>query len=149
MKLILAFTLILCSQLTFGQKATKIIFPPPVLGIEYPEFTSACELPSHKKQLVYTRFIYEGVEEYWGLRPDKKCTNINANLVIPDNVIIRPEDLKQLKDAHAHYWKKYLILDLIGIFEDGNGSHYGHLGSNNSQFTVKYIIAVYPVDKSN
>jgi hypothetical protein len=77
----------------------------------------------------------------------KKCNDINAYLDLPDNVVIKPEDIEQFKDVHEHYWKSYLIIDAIGIFEDGNTAGYGHLGSNNSKFTVKYIIDVYTVNK--
>jgi len=46
MKLILTFaTIIFCSH-AFAQKPTKVLFPPPVLGMEYPDFTNACELLS-------------------------------------------------------------------------------------------------------
>jgi hypothetical protein len=149
MKLTLTFNLIFLTLFAFGQKKSKIIFPPPVLGMEYPEFINACELPNHKKELVYTRFIYSGVDEYWGLHPEKKCNQINADLDIPDNIEIRPEFFKQLKDVHEKYWKKYLIIDVIGTFEDNNTSGYGHLGSNNSKFTVKYLIGLYSVNKKS
>jgi hypothetical protein len=148
MKLGLIITLSIISQLAFGQKSKQIIFPPPVLDdMHYPLFTDACELPTHKNELVYTRFIYSGIDEYFGLRPEKKCNSINADLVIPDTVVIEPEYFKQLQDVHEHYLKKYLIVDVIGTFEDGNTFGYGHLGSNNSKFTIKYIIAAYTVNK--
>lgn len=126
-----------------------MIFPPPVLGDEYPEFISACELTNHKNELVYTRFIYTGVDEYWALFPEKKCNEINAYLDIPDNVEIRPEFVKLFKDTHDNYWKKYLIIDAIGTFEKIAPFKYGHLGTNNSKFTVKYLIALYPMIKKN
>lgn len=109
---------------------------------------SACELPAHKGELVYTRFTYSGIEEYWGLRPEKKCAEINAYLDIPDNVEIKPEDQKQLNYVHKYYMKSYLIIDAIGTFEDGNKSGYGHLGSNNSSFKVKYIINIQTINKT-
>lgn len=139
--------LMLSFSVAFAQKKRQIVFPPPVLGMEYPEFMDACELPGHKNQLVYTRFIYSGIDEYWGLRPEKNCNNINADLDIPEKVIVQPEDAKQIRYVHEHYWNKYLIMDVIGIFENENKNGYGHLGSNNSQFTVKYVIATYLVDK--
>ncbi|HEY4325859.1 MAG TPA: hypothetical protein VGN20_17840 [Mucilaginibacter sp.] len=148
MKVILTLGLIVLSLVVFGQKKSKLVFPPPVLGMEYPEFISACELPSHKNELVYTRFIYSGVDEYWGLHPDKKCNQINADLNIPDDVVIRPGYIKQLKEVHENYTKKYLIIDVIGTFEDNKPSGYGHLGSNNSKFTVKYLVDLYTVNKS-
>ena len=151
MRLQLTLGLLLLSFIVFGQKSSKIMYPPPVLGMEYPEFISACELPNHKKELVYTRFIYSGVEEYWGLTPDKNCNQINADLDIPDNVEIRPEYTKLLKKVHEQYWKKYLIIDVIGTFDDSNPSGYGHLGSNNSKFTVKYIVTIdlYSIEKKS
>jgi len=147
MRIILTLGLICFSLIVLGQKKSKMIFPPPVLGMEYPEFISACELPNHKNELVYTRFIYSGVDEYWGLRPEKKCNQINADLDLPDNVIIRPEYLKQLKEVHENYWKEYLIIDVIGTFDDSNTSGYGNLGSNNAKFTVKYLIDMYTINK--
>ena len=60
MKLTLTVFLAIVCKFTFGQKASQIMFPPPVLGMEYPEFIRACDLPTHKKELVYTRFIYSG-----------------------------------------------------------------------------------------
>ena len=149
MRLTLTFSLIFLSLFVFGQKKTEILFPPPVLGMEYPEFISACELPNHKKELVYTRFIYCGVDEYWGLESEKKCNQINAYLDIPGNVEIRPEDLEELREVHVNYQNKYLIIDVIGIFEDSEKSGYGHLGSNNSKFTVKHLVALYSVNKSH
>jgi hypothetical protein len=81
------------------------------------------------------------------LHPDKKCNDINAYLDIPDDVIIKAEDIKQFKYVHEHYIKSHLIIDVIGTFEDGNASGYGHLGSNNSKFKVKYIIDMYTINK--
>jgi len=116
--------------------------------MHYPSFTDACELPKHKNELVYTRFIYSGIDEYFGLRPERKCNAINAALMIPDTIEIDPEYYKQLQDVHEHYMNKYLILDVIGTLEDGNASGYGHLGSNNSKFTIKYFIAAYTINKT-
>jgi hypothetical protein len=143
----ITFFLTLVGQLAFGQKKIPILFPPPILGISDPEFISACELPARKNELVYTRFIYSGVDEYWGLRsPDKKCNNINAYLEIPDSVELRPEYDKLFKDVHEHYWKTSLIVDLIGQFDDSNKNGYGHLGSNSSKFIVKWIIDIQKVE---
>ena len=147
MKSILSILLSLSIHVGFAQKKSKILFPPPVLGMEYPDFMEACDLPTHKSQLVYTRLIYSGMEEYWGLRPEKKCNLINADLDIPDNVELNREAKKDINYVHAHYWKTYLIMDLIGTFEDCNPKGYGHLGSNNSRFVVKYVVATHIADK--
>ena len=143
--LLIAFVLIIFSSLAWGQKKDPIIFPPPVLGLDVPEFINACELPTHKNELVYTRFIYSGIDEYWGLHPvDKKCKGINAKLEIPDSVELKPKDQVLFKYAHDHYWNTYLIIDAIGTFDDSE-HHYGHLGSNNSQFIIKWIVDVQKV----
>lgn len=150
MKTIWAITLflIVVGQFAFGQKKIPILFPPPVLGTSDPEFISACGLPAHKNELVYTRFIYSGVDEYWGLHSaDKKCSSINAYLEIPDSVEIRPEYNKLFKSVHKQYRKTYLIIDAIGKFDNSNKNGYGHLGSNNSQFIVKWIIDVQKLNR--
>ena len=143
MKIILAILLSLSIHVGFAQKKLKVLFPPPVLGMEYPEFMEACDLPTHKNQLVYTRFVYSGIDEYWGLRPEKKCNLINADLDIPDRVELKTDDKKNIEYVHNNYWKTYLIMDLIGTLEDGNQKGYGHLGSNNSRFVAKYVVASY------
>ena len=147
MKIILSILLPLSITVGFAQKKIKVLFPPPVLGMEYPYFTEACNLLNHRNQLVYTRLIYSGMEEYWGLRPAKKCNLINADLDISDSVELNAEDKRNIKYVHSHYWKTNLIMDLIGTFEDGNPKGYGHLGSNNSRFVVKYVVATYIADK--
>lgn len=129
------------------KKKTKVLFPPPVLGMEYPDFMEACDLLNHKNQPVYTRLIYSGMEEYWGLRPEKRCNLINADLDIPDSVELNAEEKNNIKYVRNHYWKTYLIMDLIGTFEYGNPKGYGHLGSNNSRFVVKYVVATYIAGK--
>ena len=147
MKIVSSILLSLSIHASFAQKKTKVLFPPPVLGMEYPDFMEACDLPNHQNQLVYTRLIYSGLEEYWSLRPEKKCNLINADLDIPDSVELNAEEKKNIKYVHKHYGKTYLIMDLIGTFEDNNQKGYGHLGSNNSRFVVKYVVATYIVDK--
>ncbi len=142
-----AFCLIL--QCCFVKKPQQIIYPPPVLGMEYPDFISACELRAHKNELVYTRFIYSGIDEYWGLTTENHCNDIDAELNIPDNVEIKPDDLKLMKEVHENYWKEYLIIDLIGTFEEPGQNGFGHLGSNNSRFTVKYFVSSYIVQKKS
>lgn len=124
------------------------MFPPPVLGMSEPDFIDACELTSHKNELVYTRFTYSGIDEYWSLNsPNKQCKSINAELEIPDNLKLKAEDEKLFSQVHEKYWKSYLIIDAIGTFEDNKASGYGHLGSNNSRFVVKHIINVQMVTK--
>lgn len=140
MKLAFTFYLFFLSLAVFGQKRKEIFFPPPILGMEQPEFLSACDLLNHKKELVYTRFIYSGADEYYSLKPEKKCVHINAQLDIPDSVVIRPDYLKKLKELHKNYRKKYIIIDVIGTFDDSDSSLHSRFGNNNSQFTVKYIV---------
>lgn len=132
--------ILLISHITLAQKKEKVVFPSRVLGDGYPEYINPCELPNHKSELVYTRFIYSGVDEYWSLTaPDKKCS-VNASLELPNGIILNLKDEKALRDVISHYWKRYLIIDVIGTYNDNNKEGYGHLGSNSAVFTVKKVI---------
>jgi len=147
MRFLFVIASLLIIQTSFGQSKKQLILPPQVLSMSYPDFVNACELLTYKKKLVYTRFIYSGIEEYWGLSAEKKCNKevpINAFLDIPDNLQIQPKHQKLLQDVHNNYWKKFLIIDAVGIFNEGK---YGHLGTNNSVFTVSKIIDIYIIDK--
>lgn len=147
LKLLLSVTFSLIFLLSSAQKK-EIRFPPPVLGMEYPDFINACDLLNHKNQIVYTRFIYSGDDEYWGVTPEKKCNNnINAYLDIPDSVTIQPKIMEKFEDVHNNYWKKYLVIDVIGTFENDKKGGYGHLGSNNSRFIVKYVVDAFEYSK--
>lgn len=148
--LIATFALIMLTQVTWGQKREPIMFPPPILSISDPEYINACELPNHKHELVYTRFAYNGVDEYWRLSPiDKKCKDFDGNtdLEIPDSVYLNPQNLKLLKYVHEHYWNSYLIIDAIGFFDNSNKNGYGHLGSHTSQFTVQKFVNIQKAKK--
>ncbi len=147
MKYSFLICLILISLAGFGQRKKQVMFPPPVLPMRYPDFVDACELPNHKKEAVYTRFIYSGNEEYWGLRPEKRCNAINAYLDFTNDLTISSEYLKLMSKVHREYWKSSLIMDVVGVFEDDNKSGYGHLGSNNSKFTVSYIANMQIIGK--
>jgi hypothetical protein len=143
--LIIAFFLSLITPIARAQKKSPVRFPPPVLGINDPEFINACELTDHIHELVYTRFAYSGVDEYWRLSPiDKKCKDFDGNtdLEVPDSVYLKPQNLKLLKYVHEHYWNSYLIIDAIGFFDNSNKNGYGHLGSNTSQFTVQKFVNI-------
>ncbi|HZY35041.1 MAG TPA: hypothetical protein VFE53_00245 [Mucilaginibacter sp.] len=147
MKLLLTFIAIVLCGNVLAQKKERILFPPPVFGEEYPEYLNACDLLTHKNQFVYTRFIYSGTDEYWGLQPESKCVNINAELNIPDTVALKKEDMANLKAVHKRYWKEYLVIDVMGTLVDTDLNGYGHLGSNKYRFTVKYFIDSYLVKK--
>lgn len=145
---VIVLLLTITFQFAFGQKASHVIFPATVLTAKYPDYINTCELADHKKELIYTRFIYSGIDEYWGLHsPDKKCKEINADLKIPNEVVLKPEFAKLISDVHENYWKSYLIIDAVGTFVDDKVSGYGHLGSNNSQFILKQIINIQIVTK--
>jgi hypothetical protein len=143
--LVICFALSVCFQFAFGQSAKRIL-PPRVLSDGYPDFLNSCEIQNHKKELIYTRLIYSGVEEYWGLTSGKNCNNIIAELEIPEGVILKSKFTKMIRNVHNNYWKTYLIIDVIGTLVD-DAKHYGHLGSNNSQFIVKQIIDIQSIPK--
>ena len=125
------------SQFTLAQKKQPIRFPPPVLEFS---FTSACELPDHKNELVYTRFIYNSNGD---LQPEENaCQNIIANLYLPDNVFLNP---KYLKDFKAVKGKNSLIIDAIGVFQDdesGVEHGIGNLGHNKYRFILKTVVDI-------
>lgn len=148
MKPLLTFIALLICGNAFAQTAKQIIFPPPVFGMEYPDFMNACDLLSHKNELVYTRLVYSGVEEYWGLQPEKNCIDLNAYLNIPDSVELKKEDMAHLKAVHNDYAKEYLIIDVMGTLDNAAPNGYGHLGTNKYRFTVKYFIDSYLVKKN-
>ena len=53
-----------------------------------------------------------GMEEYWRLKSEKGCDEIDAYLDIPDDVTIGSKFTKQLKDVHKNYLIKYLLIKL-------------------------------------
>lgn len=145
MKLRLFIVLLFVCEIVFAQNK-QVIFPPPVFGFSVPEFIDFCKVPEHKQELVYTRFYYSGIEEYWSIYSDsKRCNNIKAELEIPENVERWNEYKHYFKDVHEHYWDRYLIIDAIGTYNDGNKRGYGHLGTNPANFVVKYLINVQRV----
>jgi hypothetical protein len=142
--------LLLISFFTLYSCATKkvTIFPPPVLSMGYPEFVNFCDIQNHKKEIVYTRFIYTGVDEYWGISaPDKKCVEW-ANLEIPEKVEFTEKFTKSFKQVHESYWNTYLIIDAIGAFDNSNSNGYGHLGMNKTNFKVEKIIDIQVIFKN-
>ncbi|OKS87663.1 hypothetical protein [Mucilaginibacter polytrichastri] len=148
MKSIIIAVLILFSQVTFAQKVSNMLFPPPVLPDGYPNYVNACDLNEHRKELVYTRFTYSGIEEYWSLHSwNKDCKDVGIELEIPDNINIKSRHLKELRYVHENYWKCYLVIDVVGFFEEGYVYGYGHLGMNKSKFTVKQIMNIQIMNK--
>ncbi|OOQ60270.1 hypothetical protein [Mucilaginibacter pedocola] len=137
--------------IAFGASAQRkrIIFPPPVLGIDKPNFIVFCNVPDHKNERVYTRSYYAGVDEYWSLKaPDsKECPTVKAELDLPDSLEIRPEFLQLLREVHINYTTSYLIIDAIGVYSDSNKAGYGHLGSNKANFKVERLVDVQLVKK--
>lgn len=147
MKIRLFILLLFISGIVAAQRK-QIIFPPPVFGFDVPQFIDFCEVPEHKKELVYTRFYYSGIDEYWSIYPNnKKCNNVKADLEIPDSIERWEEYKHYFTDIHDHYWDRYLIIDAIGTYDDSNKTGYGHLGANAANFVVKYLVDVQRVIK--
>ncbi|NHA08083.1 hypothetical protein G7092_30055 [Mucilaginibacter sp. HC2] len=132
------------SQLAFGQKKQHVRFPPPVF--DFP-FTPACELPDHKNELVYTRFIYTSKGD---LQPEEKtCNNIVANLYLPPNVFLDPKYSKYFKTIRLKKRRDNLIIDAIGVFGDdqwGVEHGIGDLGNNKYRFILKTVVNIDPAD---
>ncbi|MGY4538562.1 hypothetical protein ACVW0P_002982 [Mucilaginibacter sp. UYNi724] len=126
----------------------QVMFPPPVLGMHFPEFIDFCKVPEHKKELVYTRFYYSGTDEYWSIYSmEKQCNSVKAELDIPENVERWNKYKHYFKEIHDHYWDRYLIIDAVGTYDDSNKTGYGHLGTNPANFVVKYLVDVQQVIK--
>lgn len=129
-------------------KTKQILFPPMVISAY--DLSDFCALSGKQNQTVYTSGMYNGVEEYWGLSSrNNDCKEQSAELVIPENVIVQPKFAKLIRAVHRKYWKKYLIIDAIGIFKTGNKYGYGHLGHNQSEFVVEKIVDVQLLFKEN
>jgi hypothetical protein len=134
------FFIVITSQFAFGQKRPPILFPPPVLEFA---FTSACELPNHKNELVYTRLIYDS---NGNLHPEEKsCKNIIANLYLPNNIFLNPKYIRDFKAVSSQKKKNNLIIDAIGVFEDdvsGVEHGIGDLGDNKYRFILKTVVDI-------
>ena len=109
---------------------------------------SFCQLPTTKKQVVYVRGAYSGIDEYWSFYPygrpnaaDKDCLGQpRVELTLPDQV---PDDVQaKLRRLHASDANHYLVVDAIGSYEDEQPGGYGHLGHNKAQFIVQKLVQV-------
>ncbi|MBK0377799.1 hypothetical protein [Mucilaginibacter segetis] len=147
MRTLITIIILLNSFFVLGQKRKNVLLPPPVLSMHYPEYMDFCEVLNHKDTLVYTRMIYRGQDEYWGLStPDSFCTNkIYAYLNIPDSVKMNKKFLNYFKTVHENYWNTYLIIDAIGVFKNDKKPGYGHLGNNKSQFIVNSFVNIQKI----
>jgi hypothetical protein len=101
-----------------------------------------CNLTEHEDQLIKTRLIYTGVEEYWGASGFSQC-KLNNNVSL--NFKEYYEGWKwifidgQLNRVHNNYHKKKAIMTVIGVFEIDSTNGFGHLGSNIGQIVVKSV----------
>ncbi|MFC0518143.1 hypothetical protein ACFFGT_28270 [Mucilaginibacter angelicae] len=137
--------LLLACKTTFAQHKQEILFPPPVL--EFQPLTEFCDLPGQKNELVYTRAIYDCSKTGWGLHSEgEKCKGITANMFLADDEFLKPDFLKSLKMVHQNPKSKFLILDIIGFFEDdlaGLEHGIGDMGTNKYRFIVKRVVYSY------
>ncbi|MDZ7607697.1 MAG: hypothetical protein U5K79_19405 [Cyclobacteriaceae bacterium] len=102
-----------------------------------------CDLPQHVGELVYIECTYSGVEEYWSIWGRKKCrpqlkTELEF-LELSNDVTKQCAD--KFQQVHSNYFDLYLTLKLIGRFYNTE-SGVGHLGSNNSKFTVEEVVEI-------
>ncbi|UOE48984.1 hypothetical protein MTO98_31795 [Mucilaginibacter sp. SMC90] len=137
--------LLLICKTSLAQHKHGIKFPPPVL--EFQQFAEFCDLPAQKNELVYTRAVYSYKDTGWSLRSDgEKCTKITANMFLADGEFLRPDFLKSLKVVHQNPDTKFLIVDIIGFFEDdlsGLEHDIGDMGTNKYRFIVKRVVSFY------
>ena len=113
--------------------------------------TSFCNLPKHSNQLVFVKALYSGIDEYWSLRSvDKKCSDLKVNLEYagPSRFNSAPPKYDSLfRYVSENYHKTYLLLELVGKFDNSNKEGYGHMNYNNSRFIVSEIVSASMLQK--
>ena len=106
------------------------------------------QLKDLNQGIVYTRGIYRGAEEYWGLISENRdCDSIESYLTWSPKLPLIPKFRKLLTQVHSKYWKYYLIVDVIGKFEMGDTLGYGHLNSYKSEFKVEKFVDMQRMKK--
>ena len=93
-----------------------------------------CDLPKHVGDTVFVRAFYSGFEEYWSLS-NKGCQELRVELAFPDYNNITSEVDSAFNKVHESYFNIVLDIEMIGVFQNQE-KQYGHLGSNNGQFSV-------------
>lgn len=106
-----------------------------------------CQLGEYNGQLIKTRLIYSGVEEYWSGSGFEKC-DLNGQVDV--NFDDYYEGWKwllidgQLKKIHNKYWQRIGLMNVLGRFEmvdslSNEGEGFGHLGLKKAQIVVKSV----------
>lgn len=104
-----------------------------------------CELEKHNGEVIKTKVIYSGIEEYWSASGFYDCElNHNVHLEFK-NLNTTPIKAffikKKLGRLYKEYWKKNAELTVIGKFEIADSTTYsygfGHLASNKAQIVVE------------
>jgi len=104
-----------------------------------------CDLPKYTGKQVYLKAYYSGIDEYWSLTDPRK-QNCNPALTVDlqftgTNPYMTPKEFENVfLKVTNNYQNSYLLLELIGKFENDRKEGYGHLGHNNSRFVVTEII---------
>ncbi|HEU5167582.1 MAG TPA: hypothetical protein VFU29_18685 [Chitinophagaceae bacterium] len=115
-------------------------------GIPYIEF---CDLPKNEGKLIYIKAVYSGIDEYFAINSQKKCTvdlHVEFDCYVDGNPIPKKFE-NEFNSVHSSYWNKYLIIEATGKYESKNPRGYGHLGSNKSRFILDEIISVKIIEK--
>lgn len=101
-----------------------------------------CDLEKHQGELVKTKLIYTGFEEYWGASGYSDCTlNQKVELNFQDyydswrHILIEG----QLNKLHNNYWNRKAEMTVIGLFEVDTLNGFGHLNTNKAQILVKSV----------
>lgn len=107
---------------------------------------SFCDLPLYKGKQVYLKCYYSGIDEYWSLKnikPGDCNSKLSVDLQFTGyNPFNPPEKFETVFREASENYNTYLLIEAVGIFENGNKNGYGHLGSNNSRFIVSELIKV-------
>jgi len=131
-----------------GCKTQQIALPPKVIS-EY-DYTEFCDLPNHSNQLVYTRAVYRGAQEYWAfIAGNMECTDIEAWVEWPEWREINKKFKKLIRQNHLKPRSRhFLLVDVVGRFEVADTVGFGHLNSYKNQFTVEKIINIQRLRKN-
>lgn len=143
--------LLFCSIAVIG--CSPIYQIKPYDGPEILEHTNFCELDNIESgKFISTIAYYTGVEEYWGLTSNAKCTlDHKVYLNTEENY---QEQLNKKLDRkfdklYREYWKYSLKIRIVGKLEKTEEKlGYGHLGLKKVQI-IPYQIEILGKQKIN
>jgi hypothetical protein len=127
--LIFIFVLIACRDPEVSIPAKYNSLPK----IEY------CDLPNYENKEAILTSKYEGMFEYWSLKPLNSCgQDLNVDFDTHDYYYKMPEHLKKRLNQNV----KYFIVTAVGKYERNSNEGYGHLRHLKSRFIVSDLLDV-------